>query len=926
VKSLGDLSDAPELKPPRERRTRGLPPIVSVKTFVCLKTNIHEEHEPKTTRQGYIESDCQCRFEGRLRFFQDVPDYFALSFVKGQHEHSCSTENDTWLPLKPQDHVFITRGLLMSASPREFYNKQFVPELNRRRGSLQGGRGMEERLSRFHRLTVGDLERMAQSLGCGTTKQGVADLLATQQYLRTRAAADGISYGFKPSGVDVRHPDVHLEPAASPFLKNEDFFLFFMNNDQKALLRRYGKMVATDATHAVFSYTNIKVIVVLVTSYESVSKVTERGFPVAIAMTTSEREDIHKAIVCHLRAAAPDWKPSLLMSDMAFSAFNAWQDCFKGEVELRWLWCVFHVWQAWIKRLRTMPNSCSMDPDRWSRIKGLLIRQVKELICPTGSMTMDQFDRGCQMVSDLLWAINAKEVAECWDSYVKRKELWAHPKRREVVDALFGSRARMPMLARSNNALEAFFSVLKYHILDGKSLQTLTGFFRLWELYEARLYSNAVAAGLLEHQRPVDTKGLDLFAAEDDPECAGEISGECERASEEAEEDQMTFNFEEAHAQRELVQLGRLRLKLAADVARLGALVNDDNLTLQSAKLLDKHISNILMSLETNIPSSSLMLEATASRVEFVRQSNNYGSTTFTPSEALRESSSSAPSSTAPSSSSAPSSTAPSSSRAPSSTAPSLSSAPSSTAPSSSSAPSSTAPSSESAPAGASTRPSEGAQSLADAMDLSSLHKRKKRKVAASPQPGRPELKLNEQTFEEFVADFFSNPQMQTQVEAAKAEARTSGLPLLRAALMNNTSVRIRAIMYDIFREQFPSSLGKSELVARSLRKVIAYAPILDKADCIDVALQIADIGIVHTSDALLQVNEVVFLRANSTASTGEPCVAACHQLSGWILRETTCPQTGSKSRHLEACDGLSFDCISWGRLVEKRRDATIHL
>jgi MULE transposase domain len=95
-------------------------------------------------------------------------------------------------------------------------------------------------------------------------------------------------------------------------------------------------------------------------------------------MTTSEREDVHKAIVCCLREAVPVWVPELLMTDMAFSAYNAWKSFFP---ELKWLWCVFHLWQAWIKRLKQAQRPDALSKNDWSILKRQLIRAIKELIC-----------------------------------------------------------------------------------------------------------------------------------------------------------------------------------------------------------------------------------------------------------------------------------------------------------------------------------------------------------------------------------------------------------------------------------------------------------------------------------------------------------------------------------------------------------------
>lgn len=77
----------------------------------------------------------------------------------------------------------------------------------------------------------------------------------------------------------------------------------------------------------------------------------------------------------------------------------------------------------------------------------------------------------------------------------------------------------------------------------------------------------------------------------------------------------------------------------------------------------------------------------------------------------------------------------------------------------------------------------------------------------------------------------------------------------------------------------------------------------------------IADVGVVHRSDDHLLLNEVVFIRKNAiTNSTGEPCVSACENLSGWVLR----------SGGLVQVDFVSVQVIFWGRLSEKRKKISL--
>jgi hypothetical protein len=222
-------------------------------------------------------------------------------------------------------------------------------------------------------------------------------------------------------------------------LRKDDLFIFLMTPLQKTLLKEFGSMVATDGTHSVFAYNNIKLISVHVTSFkpgDARGNPKERGFPIAIVLTVSEREEIHKAIATMLRSAVPEWMPELLMTDMAFSAFNGWSTLFPS---LSWLWCVFHVWQAWIRRLRSMPNSGGFDKDVWSHLKGLLIKEVKELICSKSEVSGADFEQRATLIGQLLHALGATEIAGVWETYVSRRERWAQHERRAIIARIFGA-------------------------------------------------------------------------------------------------------------------------------------------------------------------------------------------------------------------------------------------------------------------------------------------------------------------------------------------------------------------------------------------------------------------------------------------------------------------------------------------------------
>ena len=97
----------------------------------------------------------------------------------------------------------------------------------------------------------------------------------------------------------------------------------------------------------------------------------------------------------------------------------------------------------------------------------MLIKEIKDLICPKDNLIEPQaFMARAELVCEVLHAVGATEVSELWKSYMSKSERWASHSHYAIIQRIFpGTREiRLPMLARSNNPVEAFFSVLKYHV------------------------------------------------------------------------------------------------------------------------------------------------------------------------------------------------------------------------------------------------------------------------------------------------------------------------------------------------------------------------------------------------------------------------------------------------------------------------------
>jgi hypothetical protein len=157
-----------------------------------------------------------------------------------------------------------------------------------------------------------------------------------------------------------------------------------------------------------------------------------------------------------------------------------------------------------------------------------------------------------------------------------------------------------------------------------------------------------------------------------------------------------------------------------------------------------------------------------------------------------------------------------------------------------------------------------------ETLDIGSLFKVKKRKQRR--EPTAEWLAQTRIPFDTFAAQLLNDEGCLERIAEAKRLALISGLPLLRAALGWNTANRIRAVAYGLFGLTFPVSWNKGVLISKLLEHIAEIAPSCPE----DVALAIADVGIVHTEDDGLRKNEILFLRTNALSNTGKSCVSFC--------------------------------------------------
>lgn len=144
---------------------------------------------------------------------------------------------------------------------------------------------------------------------------------------------------------------------------------------------------------------------------------------------------------------------------------------------------------------------------------------------------------------------------------------------------------------------------------------------------------------------------------------------------------------------------------------------------------------------------------------------------------------------------------------------------------------------------------------------------------------------LEKKSFQEFAQEMMGDnyEEVKQGIIRAKAKFNSSGLPVLRLALMANTMNRIRVVYWQLVGEKFAQAISKKELVNRC----IAFLLDRFRARLDSVANQIGDFGVVKedsTAD-LVRKGELVLLKTNSVDNLAAPCVAQACSLQGWVCR-----------------------------------------
>ena len=684
-----------------------------------------------------------------------------------------------------------------------------------------------EATTRLHMMTEVELKKFAQKFGLDKdVPPGRKDFEELGRVLADLKSKGG-NIAFKLPGQEASSCSM-LADAAKKHLQKNDLFIMVQSQDQARLLELFPGCIGTDGTHRVLSYHNAKLITVNVTSYGKAG-VTERGFPVAFVITTSEREEIHLAIIAQIQAAQkPDWAPKLLMSDMAFAAFNAWVKVFP---ELRWLFCVFHVWQAWIKKLKqaTRPDGVELTQAEFSHLKGQLIREIKDLISPGQGVTLswDDFNKRAELVRKLLWAFRLSDLATSWEQYLGRKDKWAPPARREAVDHAFGEGSPLPMLAVSNNSVERFFGVLKYILLEGKSALTISALLQVWILYGARIRINAVRAGislaLLHNATDEENEQNDIIERViSDDEAEDDVDDDIEEQAEDDAQEQVQSRKSEGdlddpvhHPETRTVQRSSAHsrddrfsdelLKGLDAMDSVVAAVREWTLTSRHAFASEKRLltsqmgkimatARVAMGLEEEVDAGAL---GPASIQPLIKQRDNYGPV-----------------------------------------------------------------------------PASVSQATIEALS------KKKRERTKHTEDVR--ARLQAESFMDFSRKIMENEHdFAARVKAAQELASKSNFPVLRARLKKNTCMRICGLgKFNLGMATIFASWKKQQMIDAIVAEVSSRFSFSSADETL-----IGDFGVLTEDTGDLFRSDVICLEVNAVDNFGDPCVVGCDYIQAWVVR-----------------------------------------
>lgn len=349
------------------------------------------------------------------------------------------------------------------------------------------------------------LTKFASKRGFGEiySKDGQNDLRAVRELL-SAMKDDGAIVCFKGPGVPADHSTI-LNADAVSGLGKADMVIGFITRDQAHLLRTYGAVIALDATHNTSVFNRLKLITGLVVGVKDSRKVVPefRGYPFGLFITNAENSRVFACIRQVVEMAAPGLDTKVIMSDMAFSAYNAWSTPLVGapaRERILWLWCGWHVWNALVKALKAEPrpeNYATSDFGQFDSLIGSGVHELTEL-CFNEDIPEQVFLERLTFLAELFFLCGMRTMyVRLTDRYIPHWRKWCPAVRLKISRELFQDRPTTHPSLRTNNHLEGWHSALKLYVLGRLKVPTMISLLKLLLLEVERIRMAAFRAGAL---------------------------------------------------------------------------------------------------------------------------------------------------------------------------------------------------------------------------------------------------------------------------------------------------------------------------------------------------------------------------------------------------------------------------------------------
>ncbi|GFT55346.1 uncharacterized protein TNCV_1078361 [Trichonephila clavipes] len=199
----------------------------------------------------------------------------------------------------------------------------------------------DSKLERIHLLTKKDLYNIENCFNIGSNAIKLKDdgTSVDAWVNEIESKNDSCILFYKPQGVtSAMHPE----------LKSDDFVLIIINDAQCEMLKKYVSHICIDGTHGTNGY-DFEFITLLILDD------IRQGFPCSFFISNRTDHFVLEIFFAKIKEKISEICPTVFMSDMAESFFNAWCNTFQSKPKHR-LFCTWHVDRARRKNLHKIQS------------------------------------------------------------------------------------------------------------------------------------------------------------------------------------------------------------------------------------------------------------------------------------------------------------------------------------------------------------------------------------------------------------------------------------------------------------------------------------------------------------------------------------------------------------------------------------------